>query len=259
MTQPDLFTDPRNVIRDARRQPDFLKHFHELGPDNRGLLGRLHDDGVARHQGRCGHTAQDGERKIPGSDGDGNAAWLIEILVFLARHVAPPRRRQPQHFSTVVFAVVDALGDVGIGLAPLLAALIDFPRRQLEPPPPHDFGSTKQVLRSLRRRRIAPLGKYRTRRRDRVLGLRRRGTCAAADDLPGMGRVHRVNGRRVIHCLAAYYERVGPPDFLGDLHQCLPHRLPSAFAAEIGQRFISNAIRFGFAVLACSFAIDSDH
>ena len=58
---------------------------------------------------------------------------------------------------------------------------------------------------------------------------------------------------------AAYYERIGPPDFLGDLHQCLPHRLPSAFAAEIGQRFISNAIRFGFAVLACSFAIDSDH
>ena len=53
--------------------------------------------------------------------------------VGLAGHVAAPRLGQADHLAGVELAEVDRLGDVGVGLAPGLAALVDLPRGQLEP------------------------------------------------------------------------------------------------------------------------------
>ena len=58
-----------------------------------------------------------------------------EVLgeVGLAGDVAVPRLGQADHLAGVELAEVDRLGDVGVGLGPGLAALVDLPRGQLEP------------------------------------------------------------------------------------------------------------------------------
>src|SRR6185437_16238743 len=102
-----------------------------------GLLGGFHHDRIAGDEGGGGHAAQDGKREIPRRDNDGDAARLVEIAVLFTGYIATARRSEPQHLAAIELAVIDALGDIGIGLAPRLAALVDLPSRQLETSPPH--------------------------------------------------------------------------------------------------------------------------
>ena len=64
--------------------------------------------------------------------------------VGLAGDVAAARLGQADHLPGVELAEVDCLGDVGVGLAPWLAALEDLPGRQLEAALPHDPGRLDQ-------------------------------------------------------------------------------------------------------------------
>src|SRR5207244_2425192 len=98
---------------------------------------------------------EDCQRKIPRSDHDRDAARLIEVFVLFAGHVAAARLSQADHFAAIEITVVDALGNVGVGFTPLLAALVDFPGGQLKPAAAHDVGSAEQVLGLFPRRAAA--------------------------------------------------------------------------------------------------------
>ena len=58
--------------------------------------------------------------------------------VGLAGDVAAARLGQADHLAGVELAEIDRLGDVGVGLAPGLAAFVDLPGGQLEAALPHD-------------------------------------------------------------------------------------------------------------------------
>ena len=70
-------------------------------------------------------------------------------LGFVANHaywLSGLTLRDTAHLLRVIRAEINGLGHVGIGLAPLFAALVDFPGRQLKAPPPHDLRSLIQEL-----------------------------------------------------------------------------------------------------------------
>ena len=81
------------------------------------------------------------------------------------------RLGQAKHFVSVEVAKVDRLGDVGVGLAPLLAALVDLPGGQLETPAAHHIGGPEQEIRPLPNGRVAPLRKRGLRDVNRLAGL----------------------------------------------------------------------------------------
>ena len=147
----DLLADAGQVVDDAGREAGLLEHLHQLRRDDRRLLGRLHDDGVAGDEGGGGHAAEDRQREVPRRDDDGDAARLVEVLVLLAGHVAALRLGQAEHLAGVVLAEVDRLGDVGVGLAPGLAALVDLPGGQLEAAAAQDVGGTEEQIGARRR------------------------------------------------------------------------------------------------------------
>ena len=59
-------------------------------------------------------------------------AWHVLAGVGLAGNIAAARLGQADHLAGVELAEIDRLGDVGVGLAPGLAALEDLPGSQLE-------------------------------------------------------------------------------------------------------------------------------
>ena len=125
----DLLADAgQEVERRPAGRPASRKISISCVGDHRRLLGRLHDDGVAGDQGGGGHAGEDRQREVPGGDDDGDAARSLDG-VGLAGHVAVPGLGQAEHLAGVVLAEVDRLGDVGVGLAPGLAALDRPPRR----------------------------------------------------------------------------------------------------------------------------------
>ena len=103
------------------------------------------------------HAAGDGEREVPRADDGAHAARLDTLLVVLADELAqPPRLEEVDSLACVKLAEVDRLADVGVGLPPRLAALLDDDPGQLVPPLPHQVGRPCQAPRPVDRRRVPP-------------------------------------------------------------------------------------------------------
>jgi hypothetical protein len=147
-----------------------------------------------------------------------------------------PRLRQPQHLAAIELAVVDALGHVGIGFAPRLAAFVDLPRGQLEASPPHDARRREQILRALGRLGIAPRRKRGRGDGDGFLRLFGAGPPAAADDLFAVRGIDRIERRRRLDGLAFEDRRIGAAELRRNFGQGGIHRSPRLDAAEIRQR-----------------------
>src|SRR6185437_969154 len=80
-----------------------------------------------------GHAGEDGQWEVPRGDDDGHAARLVEVVVVFAGHVAGDRLAlEFRSFDGVVFAEVDGLSDVGVGLAPRLARFEHDPGGEFE-------------------------------------------------------------------------------------------------------------------------------
>ena len=201
----DLLADAKQTVYNSGWQADFLKDLHELGANDRRLFRRLHDNCVAGDQGGSRHAAQNCQGKIPGCNDDGDAARLIKIGVFLARHVTKLWPGQAEHLARVVIAVVDAFGNIGVRFTPLLAAFVNFPGRELEAPAAHHVGRLEKIARAYARFGIAPGGKRPPRRLDCQLGVRNRSAAATANYLLGMRRVNGFNRGPVAHRLPANY------------------------------------------------------
>ncbi len=139
-------------------------------PGNAAGLRRGLDDGrVARHQGGGGHAAADGQREIPGTDDRGHAAGLIPVVVQLAHEPTQPLRlEEPDGLAGVIFAEVDGLADVGVGLAPGLARLANHHGGQPIAVAADRGGRLQDDLRAFQLGAVAPGGKGGGRRGDRL-------------------------------------------------------------------------------------------
>ena len=113
-----------NEMQRARRHAGFVQQRDRKRSDQRRLLGRLGDDGIAGDQ-RGGHLAEENrERKIPRADADEDAAAAIAQFVALAgraRHRL--RRKRDPRLRGVVAAVVDRLAQLRERIVERLATL----------------------------------------------------------------------------------------------------------------------------------------
>jgi hypothetical protein len=142
VVSPGRGAEVQHIARAAvPRPPAASRRMSNMMGDAGRLLGGLDDDGVARDQRGDGHAAADRQREVPGADDDGDAARLVPLLVELADE--PPERLRARRGmggqAGVVLAEVDGLADIGVGLAPGLAGLLD-----------HDAGEPVALLRMRR-------------------------------------------------------------------------------------------------------------
>ena len=187
---------------------------------------------------------EDRQREIPRRDDDGDAARLVEVAVVLAGHVAVLRRAELQHLERVVVAEVDRLGDVGVGLAPRLAALVDDPRGQLEAAL---RGTARRARQSSSARSSTGVSRHAANafRRDATAAFAC-GTVAAATLPTSSELVRRIDAverlrdrlRRVVD-----HERVRAAELLAYLGQRRAHRGAVRLAREVGERFVVEWLR----------------
>ena len=147
----------RDVVEDAGRQAGFAEDLHQVPADDAGEVGGLEDHRVAGNYGcRC-HAQADGQGEVPGGDDRCHPLGLVEVLVDLARCVADPLGfAEADHLAGIILEEIDRLGDVGIGLVPLLADLQHLPGGQLEDPFAGRFGTLQQVLCPVAGAGVAP-------------------------------------------------------------------------------------------------------
>ncbi len=120
-------------VDDAAGHAGFFEHFNELGGDGGRVAGGLEDDGVAGDDGGRGHAGHDGEGEVPRRNDGADAERNIEQAVALAG-VLDGRGGggEAQGFAGVELEEVDGLGDVGVGLGPVLADFVGEPGAELE-------------------------------------------------------------------------------------------------------------------------------
>jgi len=116
----------REIVEHAGWDARVAVHLVQLETGPRCLLGRLVDDGVARHKRRRGHARGQGERKVEGRDAGEHAVGTQHVGVPLdgghLRHLAHEAVRVRQLLAIVVDQVGGLLG-VPHRLQPALADL----------------------------------------------------------------------------------------------------------------------------------------
>src|SRR5690606_20422664 len=95
------------------------------GGDERALLGRLRDHGIARDERGRDLAREDRERKVPWADADEYSAAVEPQLVVLARRAGQHDRRgeEPARLRRVVAQEVHRLADLGDRVRDRLARL----------------------------------------------------------------------------------------------------------------------------------------
>ena len=114
-----------NEMQRARRHAGFVQQRNGERGDQRRLLGRLGDDGIAGDE-RGGHLAEEyRQREIPRADADKDAAAAIAQFVALAgrpRHRL--RRKRDPRLRGIIAAVIDRLAQFGERIVERLAAFV---------------------------------------------------------------------------------------------------------------------------------------
>ena len=75
----DLLAQARQIIEHAGRQAGFVEELGQVPGDDRRLLGRLQDDGVAGDERGDRHAGGDRQREVPGRDDHGDAARMGSV------------------------------------------------------------------------------------------------------------------------------------------------------------------------------------
>ena len=118
-------------IHHALRHPRFFEQFDKLRGDGRRVARRLQDHRVAAHDRRHCHSGHDGAGKIPrrnhGAHAQGNVHQSIALPGQLNGCLG---LRESQGLAGIELAEIDRLGNVGVGLSPVLADLEDQPRHE---------------------------------------------------------------------------------------------------------------------------------
>src|ERR1700722_2624607 len=118
----------RAEIHHAFGDSNFFKKLDELGGDGGRIARWLQDYGVATHDRGYGHAGHNGAGKIPWRNNRANAEGNVSERIVLAGQLHRGLSLgQAQSFASIEFAEVDGLGDIGVGLAPVLADLENQP------------------------------------------------------------------------------------------------------------------------------------
>ncbi len=184
-----LATGPGDDVEHALREAALDGEPFELERAQRGQLGRLEDDRVARGERRPELPGGDRQREVPGHDQPDDAERLPE------GHVDPAgdRDRVAEQALRRCGVVAEGVGDhadLAAGVADRLAGVAGLERRQLLLAIGNRIGEPVQQLGATLRRDRAPRSECGPRSFDRSVGLRR----AGARDLR-----HDLCGRRLDH------------------------------------------------------------
>ena len=146
-------------VHDAFGHAAFFEQFHELRGRGRRIARRLQDDGVAADDGSERHAGHDGAGKVPRRNDGADAERNVGQGAALARQLHGRLNfREAQSLARVELAEVDGLGNVGVGLEPVLGDFEHQPRHEFEFALAHHIGDPEQERRALFDRRAAPVG-----------------------------------------------------------------------------------------------------
>ena len=88
------------------------------------MLSGFEDNGISRNERGDGHSARDGEGKVPRRDDDGDATGLVEVVVLLSHDLLGEAwRGDPSNLRRIVVAEIDRFGDIGVRFSPRLSNL----------------------------------------------------------------------------------------------------------------------------------------
>ena len=135
----------------------FFEQFDKLRGDGRRVARRLQDDGVAADDRGQRHAGHDGAGEIPRRNHRAHAERNVHQRVALAGQLDRRLRLgEAQRFARVELAEVDGLGDVGVGLGPVLADFEDQPRHVFHLALAHQVADAEQQAGALFDRGAAP-------------------------------------------------------------------------------------------------------
>ena len=115
------------------RHSGLFQKFDELRGDGRRVARRLQDHSIPANNRRQSHSRHDRARKIPRRNHGADPQRNIEKPVAFTRQLDYRLRfRKAQRFAAVQFTEIDGLGNVAVGLGPVLADLKNQPRHEFE-------------------------------------------------------------------------------------------------------------------------------
>ena len=191
----DLGVGAGDQVHDAVGPPRLGEALQEHAGDDRRLRRGLEDDRVARGDGPHRAADQDREQEVPRGDHQTDPDRLQGRDVLFARpRVGGQRLVEAQGGARVVLDEIDRLGDVGIGLAPVLARLEGLPGAELELAPAEHRGELVQGAGALGRGPARPDREGGLGGRVRAVDLGGARRCGVPDHAAGRARVHRREG-----------------------------------------------------------------
>jgi hypothetical protein len=148
----------RAEVHNAFGHAAFFEQFHELRRNRRRIARRLQHDRVAADDRSDRHAGHDGAGKVPRRNHGADAERNIGQRVALARQLHGRfGLREAQRLARVELAEIDGLGNIGIGLEPVLRNFKHQPSHVFQLALAHDIGHVKQKRRALFDRRVAPV------------------------------------------------------------------------------------------------------
>src|SRR5208282_802685 len=226
-------------IHHAFRHANLLQQLDELGGNGWRITGRLQDHGVAADDGSQRHAGHDGTRKIPRRNYRAYAKRDVAQRIVLARHLYWRFNfRKPQSLAGIEFAEVDGLGNVRVGLSPVLADFENQPRHVIHFAFAHTIGGAEQQTGTLFHRGAAPRGKGPQRRLYRGLNVLFAGLLMNAYNLRRLRGIQRLDLVGGLDALDADDEVILPSQLSAHAFDGGPHLACVVFVAEIIKRFV---------------------
>ena len=231
---------PLHQVHYAIRQSRLHQQCDEPRRNRRRIGRRLQHHRVAADDGRRRHPGHDRQRKVPRRNHRSHAQWNVAQLVALA-WILNRRRRciQSQRLACVKLQKVDALANIRIGLAPVLADLQRQPRAELEVSLAQQLRRTHQQSHALRRSSPAPTRKSRMSRSHGRARLRSSRGRVPSDHLGRRSGVDRGEGLLHPDRLACDDQIVGDAQLRTCARQRLQHGPPVLRGAEVGEGFVA--------------------
>ena len=217
----------------------FFEQFDKLRRDGRRIARRLQDDGVAADDRGQRHAGHDGAGKIPRRNHRAHAQRNVGQGVALAGQL---HRRlglgEAQRLARVELAEVDGLGDVGIGLKPVLRNFKDQPGHEFQLALAHQIAHAKQQRRALFGGSVSPAFEGLRSGIDGGLNVLLAGFLMDADHFGGFGRIDGTDLVRGLDAFAANDQVILAAQLPAHFFERGAHLAHILFLAEIDKRFV---------------------
>src|SRR5215469_3022712 len=224
----------RTEVHDTFGHAGLFEQFNESGRDRGRVARRLQDDGVAADDRSQSHSGHDRAGEIPrwnhGADAQRNVTQRIVLAGKLKRAFG---FRQAQRFPGIELAEVEGLGNVGVGLGPVLRHFEDQPGHEFHFALTEEIGRTKQQARAFLGGSVAPRFKGLESGVHRRLNVLPSGLLMDTDDFGGLGRVQRGDLVGGLDALAANDEVILAAKLAANFGDRGAHATGVFFIAEI--------------------------